>query len=95
MASSQTPERFAHVANLMLRGVLESPPDQVKPARMRQALKRTLGALLRDETPTIRRFIALCPHAVRPPKRRPKRWRAIAPPVATARCAGSGAFNAA
>jgi hypothetical protein len=49
MASSQTPERFAHVANLMLRGVLESPPDQVKQAQMRQALRRTLSALLRDE----------------------------------------------
>jgi hypothetical protein len=44
MASSQTPERFAHVANLMLRGVLESPP-----AQMRQALRRTLSALLWDE----------------------------------------------
>lgn len=49
MAGSQTPERFAHVANLMLRGVLKSPPDQVKPAKMRQALRRTLTALLQDE----------------------------------------------
>ena len=49
MASSQTPERFAHVANLMLRRILESPPDQVKQAQMQQALRRTPSALLRDE----------------------------------------------
>ena len=32
----------------MLRGVLESTPEQVKPAKMRQALRRTLDALRRD-----------------------------------------------
>ena len=45
---AQTSERFTHVANLMLRGVLESKPEQVKPAKMRQALRRTLDALRRD-----------------------------------------------
>jgi hypothetical protein len=34
----------------VLRGVLESKPDQVKPAKMRQALGRTLDALRRDVT---------------------------------------------
>jgi hypothetical protein len=32
----------------VLRGVLESKPEQVKPAKMRQALRRTLNALRRD-----------------------------------------------
>ena len=41
MATSQTPERFAHVADLVLRGVLELPPGQVKQAQMWQALRRT------------------------------------------------------
>jgi hypothetical protein len=45
---AQTSESFTHVANLMLRGVLESKPEQVKPAKMRQALGRTLDALRRD-----------------------------------------------
>jgi hypothetical protein len=38
-------ERFTHVANLMLRGVLVSKPEHVKLAEMRQALGRTLNAL--------------------------------------------------
>jgi hypothetical protein len=32
----------------VIRGVLESKPEQVKPAKMRQALGRTLDALRRD-----------------------------------------------
>jgi hypothetical protein len=46
---SQTQDSFAHVTNVMLRGVLESSPNQVKPAQMKQALRRTLTALIRDE----------------------------------------------
>jgi hypothetical protein len=45
---ARTSKRFTHVANLVLRGVLESKPEQVKPAKMRQALGRTLDALRRD-----------------------------------------------
>jgi hypothetical protein len=45
---AQTSKRFTHVANLVLRGVLESKPEQVTPAKMRQALGRTLDALRRD-----------------------------------------------
>jgi hypothetical protein len=45
---AQTSERFTHVANLMLRGVLVSKPEHVKPAEMRQAVSRTLDALRRD-----------------------------------------------
>ena len=44
MATFTAPESFAHVANRMLRGVLQSPPNQVKPAQMQQALRRTIGA---------------------------------------------------
>jgi hypothetical protein len=46
--SAQTSESFTHVANLMLRGVLEAKPRQVKLAEMRQALGWTLDALGRD-----------------------------------------------
>jgi hypothetical protein len=42
---TRTPERFTHVANLMLRGVLVAKPEHVKPSEMRQALRRTLNAL--------------------------------------------------
>jgi DNA-binding transcriptional LysR family regulator len=45
---SQTSESFAHVANRVLRGMLESRSGEVEPAQMRQALKRTLAALRRD-----------------------------------------------
>jgi hypothetical protein len=45
---AQTSKRFTHVANLVLRGVLDSKPEQVKPAKMRQALGRTIDALRRD-----------------------------------------------
>jgi hypothetical protein len=45
---SQTSERFAHVANRVLRGVPGSRSGEVDPAQMRQALKRTLAALQRD-----------------------------------------------
>jgi hypothetical protein len=45
---AQTSKRFTHVANLVLRGVLDSKPEQVKPATMRQALGRTIDALRRD-----------------------------------------------
>jgi len=44
---AQSP-KFTHVANLMLRGVLESRPQHVRAAEMRQALRRTLDALRRD-----------------------------------------------
>ena len=44
----QPRESFAHVANCMLRGVLQAPPNQVKPAQMKQALRRTIAALQRD-----------------------------------------------
>jgi hypothetical protein len=47
---ARTSERFTHVADLVLRGVLESKPVQVKSAKMRQALGRTLDALRRDVT---------------------------------------------
>jgi hypothetical protein len=46
--SVQTSESFTHVANLMLRGVLEARPRQVKLAEIRQALGWTLDALGRD-----------------------------------------------
>ena len=46
--SAQTSESFTHVANLMLRGVLESKPRQIKRAELRQALGWTLEALGRD-----------------------------------------------
>jgi hypothetical protein len=46
--SAQTSESFTHVANLMLRRVLESHPRQVSPAEMKQALGWTLVALARD-----------------------------------------------
>jgi hypothetical protein len=39
---TRTSERFTHVANLMLRGVLVSKPEHVTPGEMRQALRRTL-----------------------------------------------------
>jgi hypothetical protein len=45
---TRTSERFTHVANLMLRGVLVSKPEHVKLAEMRQALRRTLNALRQD-----------------------------------------------
>jgi hypothetical protein len=45
---AQTAKRFTHVANLVLRSVLESKPEEVKAAKMRQALGRTLDALRRD-----------------------------------------------
>src|SRR5208283_4065781 len=43
--SAQTSEKFTHVANRMLRGVLESKPRQVMLAEMKQALGWTLVAL--------------------------------------------------
>jgi hypothetical protein len=46
--SVQTSESFTHVANLMLRGVLEARPRQVKLAEIGQALGWTLDALGRD-----------------------------------------------
>ena len=46
--SAQTSEKFTHVANRMLRGVLESKPRQVMLAEMKQALGWTLVALARD-----------------------------------------------
>jgi hypothetical protein len=45
---TRTSERFTHVGNLMLRSVLVSKPAHVKPAEMRQALRRTLDALTKD-----------------------------------------------
>ena len=36
----RTSEKFTQVANLMLRGVLISKPEHVKPGEMRQALRR-------------------------------------------------------
>jgi hypothetical protein len=45
---TRTSEKFTHVANLMLRGVLVSKPEHVKLAEMRLALRRTLNALRKD-----------------------------------------------
>ena len=45
---AQTSERFTHVANRMLRGVLKSKPRQIIMAEMKQALGLTLVALARD-----------------------------------------------
>lgn len=47
---TRTSESFTHVANLVLRGVLVAKPEHVKPAEMRQALRRTLNALRKDVT---------------------------------------------
>ena len=47
---TRTSEKFTHVANLMLRGVLVSKPEHVKPAAMREALRHTLNALRKDVT---------------------------------------------
>jgi hypothetical protein len=46
--SAPTSESFTHVANLMLRGVLEAKPRQIKRTELRQALDWTLDALGRD-----------------------------------------------
>jgi hypothetical protein len=41
-------ECFGHVANVMLRSVLQADPRHVRPAAMRQAVSWTLDALGRD-----------------------------------------------
>jgi hypothetical protein len=60
---AQTSESFAHVANLMVRGVLESEPAQVTPAKLKQALRQTLDALERDiidDDPSLYRALPDC-----------------------------------
>ena len=79
--------------NDLLRGVLKLRSGEVEPAQMRQALKRTLAALQRDvitDDPALYRAL---PRALRLAVRPTMRCRAVVPPVATARCAGSGAYN--
>jgi hypothetical protein len=93
MHRSPTSQSFALVANRVLRGVLESRSGEVEPAQMRQALKRTLAALLRDEItndPALYRALSARAAAAQ------RAYQALAsnrPPIVTARYAGSGAFN--
>lgn len=63
---TRTFERFTHVGNLMLRSVLVSKPAHVKPAEMRQALRRTLNALTKDLIRNDPLFIAHCLRVLRP-----------------------------
>jgi hypothetical protein len=63
---ARTSKKFTHVANLVLRGVLESKPEQVKPAKMRQVVGRTLDALRRDVTNDDPALYHACPNVLRP-----------------------------
>jgi hypothetical protein len=90
---AQTSERFTHVANLMLRGVLVSKPEHVKPAEMRQAVSRTLDALRRDvinDDPALYRAL---PERIGAACAATGRCRVAVPPFATVRFAGSGASD--